>query len=144
MLCRNSLTTMLLVAIALLNGMSTNSFGADPQNSHSQRVRELLQERHDVLAQRVEMLNALSNEGVVSPIEVTKARNELFAAKLEMAESRDERIEVLRAQVANLKKIEEYYSILRERAVANMTDVLEAKSNRLRVEIELERALSKE
>ena len=97
-----------------------------------------------MLAQRVEMLNALSNEGVVSPIEVTKARNELFAAKLEMAESRDERIEVLRAQVANLKKIEEYYSILRERAVANMTDVLEAKSNRLRVEIELERALSKE
>ncbi|MCA9029620.1 MAG: hypothetical protein KDA66_02365, partial [Planctomycetaceae bacterium] len=144
MLIRNSLTTMLLVAITLVSGMSTNCFGDEPPNSHLQRVQELLQERHDVLAQRVEMLEVLFKGSVVSPIDVSKARDELFAAKLELAQSRDERVAILKEQVANLQQIEKYCQVLVERGVANMSDVLEAKSNRLRVEIELERALSKE
>ena len=144
MLIRNSLTTMLLVAITLVSGMSTNCFGDEPPNSHLQRVQELLQERHDVLAQRVEMLEVLFKGSVVSPIDVSKARDELFAAKLELAQSRDERVAILKEQVANLQQIEKYCQVLVERGVANMSDVLEAKSNRLRVEIELERTLSKE
>ncbi|MCA9046049.1 MAG: hypothetical protein KDA69_17100 [Planctomycetaceae bacterium] len=124
--------------------MSTNCFGDEPPNSHLQRVQELLQERHDVLAQRVEMLEVLFKGSVVSPIDVSKARDELFAAKLELAQSRDERVAILKEQVANLQQIEKYCQVLVERGVANMSDVLEAKSNRLRVEIELERTLSKE
>jgi hypothetical protein len=131
-----------LLSGTLVPGIQRGAESAD--DASGSRVESLLKERHDVLANRLEALTVLMHAGAASPADVINARDDLLASELELAPSRDRRIEILRARVDNLKSGEEYTASLKMLGKATEVDFLAAKARRLQMEIELERFLASE
>ncbi|OYP33880.1 hypothetical protein [Rhodopirellula sp. MGV] len=108
----------------------------------SAKVRELMEKRRDVLAKRVEYLTVQFQNAIVPFNKVLDARDDLFAAELELATSSDEQIEVLRSRVENLKELEELFEGLYAKGQADAPTKLLATAHRLAAEIDLARATS--
>ena len=100
-----------------------------------------MKERRDALKERVAGLEVLIKTGKVAPIQLIEARDALLTSELELAKTENDRITLLELRVANFKQGEEYFIALKSRAEANETDVLQAKTQRLLAEIDLERAI---
>jgi hypothetical protein len=141
---RISLVALAFVGLVVAAAMPSQSTGQTNNNESSARIRKLLQERRDVMAQRVEYFDAQFRNAKVTRVPVLEARDDLIAAEIDLAETRQERIELLRTRVANRKEVEESCIALRTRAIVDTSDVLQATSQRLLAEIELERAIGAE
>lgn len=105
------------------------------------------QEDVDVLrAERIELLRHILeiNEeryrlGDAEIDEVSKAQQELLSAELEAADSVEERLQLLTAQVELAKRIEDIASAKFEQGLGTQIGVLQAKSARLKFAIELQK-----
>jgi outer membrane protein TolC len=101
------------------------------------KLRELQQERVDVLQTAVKLALAQYRQGALDFKTVHAIQHELLDAKLDMAETREERIRVLSSQ---LKTAEGGLMIAEARFQAAQTislDVHQAKSAGLRIKIQL-------
>lgn len=87
--------------------MPSQSNGQTNTNESSARIRKLLKERRDVMAQRVEYFDAQFHNAKITRVPVLEARDDLIAAEIDLAETRNERLELLKSRVANLKEVEE-------------------------------------
>lgn len=141
---RFSLVALATVGLLVVASMPSESTGQTNNNESSARIRKLLIERRDVMAQRVEYFTSQFHQARISRIPVLKAKDDLIAADIDLAETRNDRIELLKARVANLKEAEESCIALRNAATVSLLEVLEATSQRLLAEIELERAIAAE
>ena len=135
-----------LLAIAFVTTTTMNSpFAAEPTvQTNSAKITKLMQERRDVLERRVQFLNNQFGNAKCTWIEVLGARDDLFVAELDLATSRDARVELLQSRVANLKNAEEYANSLKLAGRGDESATLLATSKRLSAEIELEQELSRE
>lgn len=124
--------------------MPSQSNGQTNTNESSARIRKLLKERRHVMAQRVEYFDSQFHNAKITRVPVLEARDDLIAAEIDLAETRNERLELLKSRVANLKEVEESRIAPRTRAMADTSEVLQATSQRLLAEIELERAIGAE
>lgn len=141
---RFSLVALATVGLIVVASMPSQSNGQTNTNESSARIRKLLKERRDVMAQRVEYFDAQFHNAKITRVPVLEARDDLIAAEIDLAETRNERLELLKSRVANLKEVEESRIALRTRAMADTSEVLQATSQRLLAEIELERAIGAE
>ncbi len=96
------------------------------------------------MASRVEYFDAQFNNAKITRVPILEARDDLIAAELDLAENRNQRIDLLKARAANLKEVEDFYVVLKGQAMSDESTILLAKSRRLLAEIELERAATAE
>jgi hypothetical protein len=150
MVFRRSGPGLLIITLAAMFAISSQTDAQEPHGDHASKVQALLKERRDVLATRLEILTLLVKSGratqaglVDAQSGLIDARDDLFAAELDLAPSQERRIEILKSRIENLKAGEEYATALKHQARATELEVLAATSRRLLVEIELERALAR-
>lgn len=133
------------IAVVVLAGSFAMSSQQDLNRSHedhASKVKSLQKQRHDVQSTRLEMVVVLYNRGKLSQADLINARDDAFAAELELALPQDRRIELLKSRVENLKAGEEFATSLKLQAKASEVDVLAATSRRLLAEIQLEQFLA--
>ena len=130
------------IFMSLLVALCGTSLVPATVTADSPKVKALLTERRDALAKRVELLRLQhEHSGQVLWITVLEARDELLVAEIELADSPEKRIEVLKARVKNQKAAEDFYLVGQRNGDASELDVLQAKAKRLAAEVDLERAI---
>lgn len=141
---RMCLGLVILAAIIFASAVPSNYAALNSENAQSEKVKSLLKERRDVLAKRVSAFESQHKSGICNLELVINARDDLLAAELELAESRENRIELLKSRVKNLRLGEQRILELQKIGAAggSETDGLLAISRRLLAEIALERALA--
>ena len=123
-----------------------STFGVAQQvapDDNDPALTKLLEQRRDILAERVTLLNGLSLSGRGSVEDIIAAQNMLIRAKLDLATNSDERLELLRDQVRNIELPEDQAKGQFLIGNINHDTILLAKSARLQAEIELKREENK-
>ncbi len=133
----------ILAALCFAPAVPSNYAAQTVDGVPSEKIKSLMNERRDVLAKRVSAVESHYKSGLSTLEPLIDARDELFAAELELAESREERIELLKSRLENLKEGEERILELQKVGASggSESEGLLATSRRLLAEIELERAL---
>ena len=111
-------------------------FGNEPTSAE---IEALLKERRDTLQQLVESTEALYRSGVAPLDSLLRATDELLAAQLELAKSKEERIAIHRERLKNARRLEHHSETIYKEGRASVTEYLRAKAARLKAEIELAR-----
>jgi outer membrane protein TolC len=137
----NLLNSVFLVpsAVCLLVLMNLTASGDEPSNAEdtTARIRKLQQERVDVLQRAVNLVLIQFKEGEISFNGVHEIQRDLLDARLEMAETRGEKIKGLES---HLKFAKGALRLAEGQAAAGKTDqvaVYLAKSDVLSIEIQL-------
>ncbi len=138
---RWSFLAVLIVVLVAAATMRSQSAAEPIISTDAPKIKALLEQRRDVLAKRVELFTRQFQGARSTMTQVIEARVDLFAAELDLAETRDARIALLESQVSKLKKDEELSDSLRQAARGDESTVLLATSRRLSAEIALEREL---
>lgn len=112
--------------------------------SDSQALRKLLEERKALLRQAVGVAVEEHRAGRIDLDSVLTLRRDLLNAELELAASREERIELYGKLVEHARAWENTTAELYKSGGATQVDVLKAKAARLRSQIDLERAKLKD
>ena len=144
MLHRLTYFALIIICLVVVSALPSTSTGQTKNNETSAKIKTLMKERRDVLAKRVEFFHAQFENAKSTRVPSLEARDDLIAAEIDLAETRNDRIELLKSRAANLKDIEESYMALRRNSKVEMSEVLMATSNRLLAEIALERAIAAE
>ena len=111
-------------------------FGNEPTSAE---IEALLKERRNTLQQLVESIEALYRSGVAPLDYLLRATDELLAAQLELAKSKEERIAIYRERLKNARRLENRSETIHKEGRASVTEYLRAKAARLKAEIELAR-----
>ncbi len=141
---RMCLGLAILAAVIFASAVQSNYAAQTSKSVQSEKLTSLMKERCDVLEKRVSAFESQHKSGICNLEMVINARDDLLAAELELAESRENRIELLKSRVKNLRLGEQRILELQKIGAAggSETDGLLAISRRLLAEIELERALA--
>ncbi len=141
---RMCLGLAILAAVIFASAVQSNYAAQTSKSVQSEKLTSLMKERCDVLEKRVSAFESQHKSGICNLELVINARDDLLAAELELAESRENRIELLKSRVKNLRLGEQRILELQKIGAAggSETDGLLAISRRLLAEIELERALA--
>jgi outer membrane protein TolC len=78
------------------------------KNPNAAKIQELLQQRHNALQQRYEAIRRRYDDGSLSFDHVVPALDDVLKAKLELAPTRQEQIEVCKQRIDNLRTLEEH------------------------------------
>ena len=133
---REILLLTLIVALLLTWGMQTYL-----RQWPTAREKALMQERLESLKEEVAMQEQMMATGVIGNSKSLRdAQVEALAAELELCATRSERIEVLKRNLEVQQKYEKLAIARYEAAAGTKGDVLAAKADRLKAEIDLERA----
>ncbi|WP_146525384.1 hypothetical protein [Novipirellula artificiosorum] len=84
------------------------------ENSDAARIQQLLQQRHDALKQRYDAVVRQNEDGSLHAKHVAPALDGLLKAKEELASSKQDKIEICRKRIANLRRGEEIAEKLRK------------------------------
>lgn len=129
------------VALIAASAISSNQAAQTSSNVQSEKIKALMTERSDVLAKRVAAFETMYTHGDCNFATLVNARDDSFVAKLDLVETRGERIELLESRLESLKNGEQQMRVLLEQVYgATPAEVLFVTSQRLLAEIELERA----
>jgi hypothetical protein len=136
----------LVILAAGIFGLAVSSnYAAQTSSSvQSENIKSLMKERRDILKKRASAFESHYINGFCTLERLIDARDDLLAAELELAESRENYIELLKSRLTNLKEGEQRILELQKVEARGIceTDGLLATSRRLLAEIELERALA--
>ena len=103
----------------------------------SAQLKSLMEERRDALDKAVTILSSMYRVGTATFDQVVSAMAKLADAELELAKTKDERIAVYRKQVESWRDAEKVCQARLQAGTATEVNVLEAKSERLKAEIQL-------
>ncbi len=106
----------------------------------SPKIQALLKERLAILKEQVAVLQKRFEQGVVTAEVLLRARRRACQAELELCATDRERVEVLQRLLALAKETEARTAQLVKTGAASQSILLEARADRLEVEIALERA----
>jgi len=110
-----------------------------PKSATSERLRELQRERVKALEEQLEGQFERVKIGKDPLIQFIDAIRELAEAKLDLANTRDERHKVLEEKVQTLEEIEKQMTELQAAGLQTKQGVAQAKAARIKAEIELEK-----
>ena len=96
-------------------------------------------QRRDVLLQLVKQLEKKFSQGHCKVDSVVAARGQLLDAELELATTKDKRLEILQKRIKNLRELEDSLNILHQAGKTTLDTLLSARAARLKAEIELVR-----
>lgn len=128
------------VLLLLAATFALSAADAPPSPATATDVRQLLQERRDVLAQLTEVRQKLYQEGRVAIDAVGRAQLDLLDAELELAETPRERVTACESRLQAATDLEALAQARYQSAQATFEDVLECKALRLQVQVDLLKA----
>jgi hypothetical protein len=139
------------IALGLLGVVAIGSFFALPMRSHAdaqatapaQQLTGLQQERIDTLRQASDLTHQMFESGLTTAEETFRVDRLLTDAQLEVAASVQDRTKVLRNALEVARKQEDLASRQHKAGVVGPLGPLEAKAERLRLEIELSKLTAK-
>jgi outer membrane protein TolC len=106
------------------------------ENPNASKIRELLEQRRDALQQRYEAIQKRHDDGSLSFVHVVPALDDLLKAKLELANSCKEQIEICRKRIDNFRSLEEYAEVRLKSGPGRTEERDAAKAARLQAEID--------
>lgn len=108
------------------------------EDTTSAEIDTLLRKRRDVFQQILTIVKAQNEEnGGATRDAVLQATNQLLAAELQLAKSRDERVCLLQKRVKNFKELEDVAQSGNDSGVVTGKEVPLAKAARLQAEVDL-------
>lgn len=135
-----SACAILAVALVSARGLSKELPKSEPAK---QSVAELLQQRRAVLLSLVEVQTHLYQVGKADIEAVVQAHQELLLVQLELAASRDERINLLKKAVHLAMELENLAQARYKAGRATQADVLKSQAAKLKAETDLLRERQK-
>jgi hypothetical protein len=149
MACVAGLLVVVLSAVAVLwewspaaaEEKASQAAGATPDVEGMAKIKALQEERIKTLRQRKEILEEMNRARGYDLAEVLRASNDLLKAELDAAESPTRRIAILGEIVKNMTLLEKIAEARQKAGTPGGEPAvyLEAKANRLKAEIALER-----
>ena len=135
------MTRYIVTSIAILvlaAWLVTNRTGAQQatDNASEAKIQELLKLRHDVLRERYEVVRKRHEDGTLSAEHVVPALDDLLKARLELAASRKERIDICKQRVDNLRSLEAIAEARVKTGTGPIEDQMLATAARLQAEID--------
>ena len=138
-------TCCLLVSLSLILLLCSTTHADDkapPENTKNPetataKIRRLQLERIEVLRQSVKFVTVAYRQGTLDFERVVSSQRKLLDAKLDMAQTRAERINVLAEQLKLAQQLLEFADQKFRVGLSTQLGVWEAKSAALRIEIEL-------
>ena len=100
------------------------------------KIRELQQQRFDALRKRYEVVQARYDDGSLGLEDVVAAQDALLIAKLEIAESRQEQLQIGKERIDNLRSKEKLEDVKFESGRGRAEDRYAAKAARIQAEID--------
>ena len=145
---KRSILLVLFVALAaffLFTTQTPNSV-AQETDSSTKKIRALMEQRANVLQKNAEAVEAQHRSGTVGLDDLLNAKTLWIEAKLDLATSDDERIELLNTQLENARAIEERVAALQKIGArgGSDTELYLATAERLSVEIRLATVLRRD
>ncbi|MFN3152887.1 hypothetical protein [Bremerella sp.] len=110
---------------------------AETKSANADKIRELMVERRDTLNGYYKVVYAKYLAGQVAIVEVYDAEANLMGAKLDLAETDEERLELHKARVKLLKEQEQKLYAYTQSGQLPAGEHLQGKARRLAAEIEL-------
>lgn len=141
-------TILPAVLLAIVIGASTLVFAqetlppatepaAPVKSPNADKIRELMVQKRDALNEYYKVVYAKYVAGQVAIVEVYDAESNLMSAKLDLAESPEERLELHQARVKLLKEQEKKLYAYTQSGQLPAGEHLQGKSRRIAAEIEL-------
>ena len=111
----------------------------EPQKNDNNRkkIRALREQRCEIFKERLEIAEKLFEQGAASSQKLGNARMEYAYARLELAETREQRIKILLENFRQLQKLEASVFDLHEAGVVSVNELKMVTADRLKAEIEL-------
>ena len=109
----------------------------EQQATPETEINKLLIEQRDTYRQLVDAVTTQYRSGTVELDNVIRAKNGLFAAELELAKTKAERIQIFEKQLDNMRELEAANAQRFEAGVATFNQLLESKAARIRAQIKL-------
>jgi len=134
---RSAILVSSSLALAMVWHPSANAQETSNVETANANVRALQQERVDVLQRAVELALEQYRAGTLDYRSVHATQRDLLDAQLDIAETREERIGVLRSQLKVAKGSLAISEMRFESGQTSKLDVYQAKSAAIRIEIQL-------
>jgi outer membrane protein TolC len=133
--------SVVLVGLGAVAGLFVSSGLAEPttvvRGPDAEKLTALRKERRDVLRQAVKESEEAYRHGVIPYTSIPRITVNLLNAELDLASDRAARIAIRERAVDQFREIEKAVAERVEAAVADRTDLLEARAVRLQAEIDL-------
>ncbi|QDU77520.1 hypothetical protein Pan97_45910 [Bremerella volcania] len=114
-----------------------NNSSAPAKSPNAEKIHELMVQKRDTLNDYYKVVYAKYLAGQVAIVKVYDAESNLMSAKLDLAESDDERLELHKARVKLLKEQESKLYAYTQSGQVPAGEHLQGKSRRIAAEIEL-------
>jgi hypothetical protein len=127
-----------IAALTFVAWIATNESDAqqDIKNPDATKIEQLLQQRHEALEQRYDALMQRHDNGTLHSMHVIPAFDDLLKAKLELASTKREKIEICNQRIENLRKGEEIAEALNKVGTGSFEDRMLATAARIQAEID--------
>jgi len=139
-----SVTFVVLGLAMFTSGTALTWSGSTPSQAADQKkdpqLKALLQERHAILQNLADVVNAEFRNARASQSQVMEASRVARQAELDLCETDQERVAVLEKMLAEARAYEQSADEERKSARGTYSSALKATADRLDVEIALERA----
>lgn len=133
---RPSLALIVIFGFALSGSWHLN--GQEESKAESgDKLTKLLQERRDTLAKRVAALEMQLGHGELKIDSVIAARGDLLEAELQLAKTKNRRVEIFMKRIDNMRELENSVKLQFENGLATNESYLAATAARLQAEIDL-------
>ena len=126
-----------LVASVFVIGSYTNAHQS--QEETSTELKDLLTKRRDVLQHLVDTYEKKLSQGRTQVDPVVAAREQLLDAKLQLATSKKQRLEICQKRIDNMWRLETAMKLRSEAGQTTLESLLLARAGRLQAEIDLAR-----
>lgn len=133
---RNIFAAVLIVVLAAWFVMNRTAAQQDEASPDSPKIQQLLQQRQDVLQQRYNAVKHRHEDGTRQYDRVASALDDLLKAKLELAASRQERLDICKQRVDNMRSLEEIAEGQVKNGDGTIDEKLLATAARLQAEID--------
>jgi len=133
--------SVVLVGLGVATGLFVSSGLAEPtavvRGSNAENLTALRKERRDILREAAEQAERLHRNARIDDASLRRITISLLNAELDLAPDRAGRVAIRERIVEQFKAIEEVVAARAESALAQSTDLLEAKAARLQAEIDV-------
>jgi len=125
------------LAVAQESEPPKEEVAAPEKSPNADKIRELMIEKRDALNEYYKVVYAKYLAGQITIVEVYDAESNLMSAKLDLAETDEERLELHKARVKLLKEQEKKLNAYTQSGQIPAGEYLQGKARRLAAEIEL-------
>ncbi|QEG01441.1 hypothetical protein Mal15_55170 [Stieleria maiorica] len=133
---RTVIAAVMIAVAGMWFVMNRTAAQQSSENQHAEKIAELMQQRHDVLQQHYEVIKRRYADGRFEYDQVISAMDALLKAKLDLAKSKQERLDICKQRVDNLRSLEQWGESRLKSGVGAVEETMLATAARIQAEID--------